>query len=557
MTKRLDPIAAMLGIFMSAILPLAVSAQPEDVPDVQPEPPSAVRTFAVGAAGAVRGNGVLPEAHGWVLVTDRSARKPVGDAEPDAHKGALLIHLPPRQAGTHGGTPGIGRRSRFFAVQPIGIAAAGRRVFVLAENTPDDEGNQRYIVRSIDARPTPVEGMWHDLPAGRMESLPPLKALADAIGFAATDTGPAVLLRQDGELSLAEFTESEWQTSPISKQLANSLGPDPVLLSTPDDLAIVGRVTLIADRARTDAPGANPLAWQVHKVKIPAGGRPVGIFGSSVIAWVPSVGEDPAIIAICSDDGTETIGLPALGGNVLDIGITVIPDISGRLSLLTSEREPDSQIIKYRLVEVSLSTGSILYTGTMKPVTAVTAAEFKTLAAAMVVMMVVSLMVVLRPVPGENEIIVPEGCALATPGRRFVATILDVAVCAMIVSRFSGVPVGDILTAKVLLAPDQSWITLPALIGVGLVYSTLSETILSATLGKLIVGCRVARAQSKPGEPKGLGFFRSLLRNSVKWILPPAASLALLEPTGRHRGDLLAGAVVVVRAEPTEQNPQG
>ena len=40
------------------------------------------------------------------------------------------------------------------------------------------------------------------------------------------------------------------------------------------------------------------------------------------------------------------------------------------------------------------------------------------------------------------------------------------------------------------------------------------------------------------------------MRNTVKWCLPPAASLALLEPTGRHRGDLLAGAVVVVRTEP-------
>jgi uncharacterized RDD family membrane protein YckC len=242
----------------------------------------------------------------------------------------------------------------------------------------------------------------------------------------------------------------------------------------------------------------------------------------------------------------ETLASLAIPADTEFLGLAVVPDASRRLIATIGRRAADDQAMRYAFVEVSLSTGAILYDGPLERVAPVSPEEFKILAAALVAMMVVSLMVVLRPVPREAELAIPDGCALASPARRLLATALDVMLCALVVARVSGVPFGEIVGLSVLLRPDQSWLTLPSVLVVGLVYATVLETLLGATLGKLAMGCRVVRTPGAGGPPRRIGFIRALVRNGVKWILPPAASLALIEPTGRHRGDLVAGVVVVV-----------
>jgi len=78
------------------------------------------------------------------------------------------------------------------------------------------------------------------------------------------------------------------------------------------------------------------------------------------------------------------------------------------------------------------------------------------------------------------------------------------------------------------------------------VYGTVAESVFGTTAGKLLLGCRVARAAGV-GGPRRVGAGAAFVRNLVKWALPPVAALALLETSGRHRGDLLARAVVLVR----------
>jgi hypothetical protein len=48
-----------------------------------------------------------------------------------------------------------------------------------------------------------------------------------------------------------------------------------------------------------------------------------------------------------------------------------------------------------------------------------------------------------------------------------------------------------------------------------------------------------------------------LIRNVVKWGLPPVAMVGMLDPVGRHRGDLLAMTAVVIEGEPDEDEGEG
>jgi hypothetical protein len=100
-----------------------------------------------------------------------------------------------------------------------------------------------------------------------------------------------------------------------------------------------------------------------------------------------------------------------------------------------------------------------------------------------------------------------------------------------------------------------------ATIGVGLAHCTLGEWLFGRSLGKGLVGCRVFHVRLSRGADGTITpavskptLWRALARNIVKWLLPPVAMAGLNLPDRRHRGDVVAGTVVVVIAEPPEAN---
>lgn len=514
----------------------------------------------MGAGGRLAA-GVLPEAHGWLVVPVLS------DADQDPGvRGArvpsrVLLHLPPREAAVHGGVPGLGRRGRSLEDDPVGIAASGRRVYLLAGATADETGSRRSTVRSIEAWPTAVPANWSDRPSGRMESLPPLIIEGEVIGFAGTDAGPAALVADPvspddpgstGALRLARFLDGSWAIEPLPAFEWGHNDP-PVLLGSPSRLAVVGRSRTIIGSGTADG-------WRRADFALEPGESAIGLIGERVITWKALAhGGGEVVVSLVGMQGRAEIARLALPADPAFVGAVVLPDQNGRLIVVVGEsargepgaggaatgEEGSESPIRYGLTEISLSTGDLLYSGPIDRVAPVTREEFLILAVSLILMMVVSLIVVLSPVPAESELTVPAGCALATPGRRFAATVLDTALCTLVVSRISGVPFSEIIGLEVLIATDRSWLTLPGVLLVGLIYATLTETFFAGTFGKLALGCRVVRVSADGGPPVRPGFVRTLIRNAVKWIIPPAASLALIEPTGRHRGDFLAGVLVV------------
>ena len=160
--------------------------------------------------------------------------------------------------------------------------------------------------------------------------------------------------------------------------------------------------------------------------------------------------------------------------------------------------------------------------------------------------MVAALLVIVRP-SGETAWTVPDGFALADPGRRLIATMIDTFLMVWLVAPAFGASVREVLTLQVLMIEGHAWMAIPAVMVGGSLAMGVWEGLLGYSPGKFLVGLRVYRGEA--GSVRKLGVFWGLVRATIKWMIPPVAALALLDREGRHRGDAAARAVVVRRVE--------
>ncbi|CAN0594975.1 unnamed protein product [Laminaria digitata] len=147
---------------------------------------------------------------------------------------------------------------------------------------------------------------------------------------------------------------------------------------------------------------------------------------------------------------------------------------------------------------------------------------------------------------------IPDACVLADPGRRLIATMLDAVLVASVVGWYFDVSASEILTMAVIVRPDNAWAVIPITMMMGVGVSTISEWLQGRTPGKMLVVIRVVRAQS--GELVRPRLWSALVRNAIKWILPPVAALALIDPEALHRGDR-ASRTLVVSPRPADPIP--
>ncbi len=483
---------------------------------------------AIGTAGVVEQPTASAEAHGWVILG--------GPGE-----GVLLVHLPPRQGGVGGGVEGQARRVRALEHAPLAIAARGREVFMVFGGSP-------RRVLSVSAVPTPIPGIWRDEPVDRLSPNPPIPDEGEVMGLAAGPSGLACLLGAESGPRLLELRGEHW----VEAELPEIGGDGPFRGTLLGDEAGLVLVCFGGEASRSwwrDASGV----WRAGSAAWPGDATPAGMVRGRVVLLLGDGDGDGGAgrgVALLGPDRLERVGeieLPALAEGTGRAAAVAIADASGRLSVLWALGGGDGEGGGgHQIREVSLSTGRVLYEGPVERVLPVSAQEFRLVAALLVVVLVVSLFVVLRPIDDRAPVDLPEGWALASPGRRLAAAVLDAALCAIPVASVFGVGVVDVLTGGVVLAPGNRWCAIPGLQGLGLVYGTVAESVFGTTAGKLLLGCRVARAAGV-GGPRRVGAGAAFVRNLVKWALPPVAALALLETSGRHRGDLLARAVVLVR----------
>jgi hypothetical protein len=484
-----------------------------------------------GAGASVSGDQAVIEAHAWVLLTN------------PGQESVILAHLPPRHAAVHGGLPGLARLSRTLEQMPAGLAASGRRVFMVFDGDP-------RRVMSIQASPTPIAGIWRDDPEGRLEPHPPLPSRGRLAGLAFGGDRLAALLVDETGATLLELEGGSWNERALPDDAGGEHGGWALLGDETGLVLIRGHKDGSAWWGRDEGGG-----WRGATGRLPPDALPVGLFRGRIILIGPGTGEATRAVLLADASGVEPIATIAMPGSEASsgVGVAVLPDQGGRIALVWGEAIEARPGFAHRIREVSLATGRTLADGPVERVMPVSAREFRLLAAWLIMVLVVSLFIVLRPIDDRTPVVLPEGLALAGPGRRFAATVIDLAVCAIPIARVWGVSVPDILTGGILLAPGEDWTAMPAVLGMGAVYGTLMEALFGGTIGKLVLGCRVIRAAGiAPGRVRWVGMPGCFGRNLIKWVLPPVAALAALDPSGRHRGDLVARAVVVIRVEPDE-----
>lgn len=483
-----------------------VAAQVASVGHAQPSPPS-------------------PPSHGWVML--------------DCESGPLLAHLPPREAtgGPRAGWSGVVRPVRPVRETPEAMAGVGDHVYLIYPVRETRDGPIRRVL-TVRAVPAGVRGLWTDVPYGSFGPAPVLPGEGRLVDIAVTGgvgEGRVFALQQRaGVVTLHRMDRRAWVQTPLPPELAQIEPVGLAMVSWGD-----GALLCVRD-------GGGSRAWRL---------KPDGSWEPTMLAdwgrfwdarWRRGWREE-VILGVAEPGGQ--LGVWSVGrehawrlGELEDRAgsAAVVLGSSGRLVLVDLDKGGAA-----RVREMSLVTGRTVFEGSAAHKGPVSNGEFRLIVVMLLLVMGAALFVIVRP-SGDEGVALPDGWALADPGRRLIASMIDALLTAWVVAPVFGVGLREIITLEVLVHPDASWLAVPATLAVGCVAMSVWEFLLGLTPGKLMTGLRVFRAA--PGEPRRLGLFWCLVRNSIKWLIPPVAAMALADPQGRHRGDSAARAVVVTRA---------
>lgn len=462
----------------------------------------------------------------------------------------LLVLVAPREASNalkiKAAPPG-----QVQAMRPLGrrfpqaIAAQGDRVYLAF---PPVYANERRLMRvySTGAFPSPLGGLWVIDPPDRLRTEHPLETPGELVAMQATRDTLWALIQDSGDAQLLRLDREDWV--PISL-------PDQLSTKRLDLSAIDDRIVLV-DRSGTGFKASiydnTSQQWSPFSADLPMGKHTQLLAGLRAITVIDWDERDQARLRTWSPAGLFTLAsdlaLPSDSTySVLDSSNSLL----GLRAVLTkSDSIEASETIE--LTEFDLLDNSVRYQGAPVASAPVSADEFRFLAVMMILVMLGVLVVVIMP-DRTQTMLLPDHTVIADPGRRLIASMLDAALVATIVAQLFGVAPIEVLTLSIIVRPDNTWGVIPAIMIIGVVYATLFEWMLSATPGKLIVGIRVARAQIGPRtRPK---FWSALVRNIIKWVLPPVAALALIDPETLHRGDR-ASRTLVVMPRPLDPVPR-
>lgn len=212
---------------------------------------------------------------------------------------------------------------------------------------------------------------------------------------------------------------------------------------------------------------------------------------------------------------------------------------------------PSADALSLRVVEVSLDTGSVLYDG---PSTTGSPLNRDEIQAVLLVVLGVTTILLVWTVRGpgrEQAVHMPPGSALAEPGRRLVAAIIDIACASVLAGWALGLPLSQAITLAMIFGEDANLPGLGVFLMFGVGVGAAGDGLLGRSPGKAIMGLRVvAVVGPRSGTWRAPGLGRGLIRNVFRWVLAPLAVIGLGRPDGRHRGDVMTGTAVVVRVEP-------
>lgn len=460
--------------------------------------------------------------HGWLV-----ARSLVGG-------GVTLVHLPPRSGPDAGGTvAGQALPQRTLGTMPSAMASWEERVFVLYPT------GARIEVYSIRAVAGGVRGYWVLEPSAGAAAEPALSAPGEALHDAAVTSEGLCVLTADSGWRLWRLEGGSWE----SLEPPRDLGMDAtsvVRLVRGD-----GRLRLLRSGEQTELwTRAVDGGWEREMLPFRLTGECLSVF-----SW----GDE-----VCVASWSETNGLEVWSGRDTSVRLVHEPsmlrptdltsfDGGRRIAALLTLRNEQAQGIKdpiarWEIAEFSVGTGRLLYRGELRAGDWMSV-DLHVIGLAMVALMLGVVFYLLQPTGREPALVMPSGFALASPGTRVVAAMIDAAITASLVGLVSGHGVLEILLVAPLLQTPGGLLAAVAFIAGGAAYTTLAEWGSGRTLGKALVGCRVVSID--PNRPRP-GLLRTASRNVFRWMFAPWALVGMTSLDMRHRGDRVAGTVVAV-----------
>ena len=235
-------------------------------------------------------------------------------------------------------------------------------------------------------------------------------------------------------------------------------------------------------------------------------------------------------------------------------------------------RGPIPDIARLSVTEVSLASGLVMADATAAHADGpVSRHDMQMLWLVLLGIGAVTLVFVVRS-DGPTSVSLPPHCSLGTPGRRMFAGAIDLMVGLTLVGVALGQSPIGLLSVQSLASGG-----LAPLLGALMaccVHCTVSEALFGRSIGKFAMGLRVSSMRRAgpagvasntptttasitptsgpawvPGEPT---FGQALVRNLVRWCLPPIGMMMFLDGSFRHAGDLLAKTLVVLPDVPVD-----
>lgn len=516
---------------------------------------------AVGAGSVT--NAATGESHGWVVL-------PLRGVSGGASGGAAVQHIPPRGTdaeGRRGVEDGSVRLATTLMQMPSALAAMGNRLYmVFPARAGSEHGAARRPVLVIEAQRRSVDGDWvGESSEGRLPTVAALPGDGELVGFAGSPGGLLALLEGDaGRLELLRLMEDGWQNVGLPEGLT---GKRVVLVGTGSGAALVvvgGRESGAWER-RIEGKSASDGEWGWKPLSFVDVQSGQDVAPESGIAWVRGM----LVYSRRVDGNVEVRAVGASGSRAIGVvpGVSrgyalAVLDQSGRVAVVWREgvesegaagegRKPAERLM---IGELSVLTGQLLYRGEAEPRRPFSAAELRLLAMFMVLVMLAIVVFVLRPEGSKAPLSLPEGTALAEPGRRMLAGAIDAMVALVLATRVTGIGVGELMDVRALMTQPEVVTLYLTTVGIGLGLGVLCEWAFGRTVGKALTGAETVRSvlgRTPEGEVRvvlmRVRLMGALARNIVKWVLPPVAMSGLGTPERRHRGDLAAGTVVIVR----------
>jgi uncharacterized RDD family membrane protein YckC len=366
-----------------------------------------------------------------------------------------------------------------------------------------------------------------------------------------------------------------WEPIPLPTGLPAIAESDAALVGVPGGVAILTRAGG-GDRwfvgVPKDSPGQGGTqrawTWSEHAVSLSPGlargaGVRAAVLGGHLVTWQAGEGTVRAWATPMAADG-RTFAPGAAAADLADLDgfadlVGVVPlenrgqgAGSERLVVVGVDLTPANRPPDLRAVEVSVRTGREVYRGPVILASLVSKRDYALMGG--VLAMVVGLVILTVVSPKPTVLTYPEDSSVAEPPRRLVAGVIDLSLVLF------GVGVGLDLSASQVFSLEwwsspQGQVTYAATVGMLVLYGTVLEAGFGRTIGKFLTGCEVvdvtpARSGHRPG------FVQALVRNLIRWGLPPLGVLGVIDPAGRGRADQFARTGVIVREPPEAEDEE-